>query len=328
MPTRPAEEAPPAEWDTEETGPAADRLSRLYLRWEQQPWSAMGIDLTVDRAIWPRIPRPLRAEIEAAVAELGGGDVAVTRLLTPLIDHAPREAWRVYLTTQLSDEARHAVFFRRYAHEVLRGNPPGAGHGELIGFDESDYRIEFEPELRSAVLAVRGSHGDGEAWHRASVLYHLITEGVLGVAVLRLGRALSNDRRLCPGLADGVASVFRDESRHIGFGRAAAAEGVAGGHGAAIADAYLRGVALAARVMVGPNREQAVIDRPHWRERSARGKRALLEDTCARALDQAGRLGLPIADGEVERTWTRARERAFADYRSRWGRPHAAEENT
>ncbi|WP_040684869.1 ferritin family protein [Nocardiopsis halotolerans] len=324
MPTRLTEGVPPMEWDAGD-GTGTDRFERLYLRWEQQPWSAMGIDLSVDRSSWPRIPQQLRSEMEAAVSELGGGDVAVTRLLTPLIDHAPREAWRVYLATQLSDEARHAVFFRRYAHEVLRDREPDPRYGELVDFDDSAYVTEFEPELRRSVLAVRDAPEDEEAWYRASVLYHLVTEGVLGVTVLRLGQALSGNRRMCPGLADGVAAIFRDESRHISFGRAAAVEGVTSGHGTAIAESYRRGAALAARVMVGPTREQRVIGQTRWRERSGASKRARLEDTRRRLVDQAVRLGLPISGDELELAWTRARDRAFDDYRARWGRPHTAE---
>ena len=84
-------------------------------------------------------------------------------------------------------------------------------------------------------------------------LFHRDLDG-LRQPTLRLGQALSADPRMCPGLAEGVAAVFRDESRHIGFGRTAAGEGLATGYGGAIIDGYRLGVATAARVMVGPAR--------------------------------------------------------------------------
>jgi len=308
-----------------DAGPDPDRVDRLYQRWEQQPWSALSIDLSVDKATWRRIPAQVRSEMEAAICELGGGDVTVTRLLTPLIDHAPRESWRMYLATQFSDEAKHAVFFRRYTNEVFAGREPDPQRAELIDFVESAYSTEFEPWLREAVLAVRAEPDNVEMWYRASAIYHLITEGVLGVTVLRLGQALSGNRRMCPGLADGVAGVFRDESRHIGFGRAAAVEGLATGYGAAIADSYRLGVAMAARVMVGPAREQQDLDNPRWREQRGQVKRARLQDAFQRAADQADKLELPISRQELEQAWSIARDEAFRDYRSQWSKPHTAD---
>jgi ribonucleoside-diphosphate reductase beta chain len=327
MSVRRAETDPFDERDSED-GTGADHFERLYLRWEQQPWSALEIDLDVDKAAWPRIPTRMRSEMWVAINELGGGDVAVTRLLTPLIDHAPRESWRIYLTTQLSDEAKHAVFFRRYKHEVLNGHSPDPRYAELVGFDESAYATEFEPELERYTAAVRAEPRDGEAWHRASVLYHLVTEGALGVSVLRLGQTLTGNRSMCPGLADGIAAVFRDESRHIGFGRAAAAEGMRNGHTSAIAESYLHGTRLAARVMVGPNREQPVIEQRHWRERSGASQRALLEHTRDRLVHQAERLRIPIGAEELAAAWAEARDGCFEEYRLRWGRPHNAETMT
>jgi ribonucleoside-diphosphate reductase beta chain len=308
-----------------DANPGADRSGRLYLRWEEQPWSALSVDLSVDKATWPRIPEQVRSEIAAAVSELGRGEVAVLRGLTSLIDHAPKESWRIYLATQFSDEARHTVFFRRYTNEVFEGREPDPQHAELIDFVDSAYTTEFEPGLFDTLAGVEAEPDNLETWYRAITLYHLVTEGVLGVTVLRLGQALSANRRMCPGLAEGVASVFRDESRHIGFGRAAAAEGLANGHGAAIADSYRLGVELAARVMVGPTREQHDLDNPRWREQRGEVKRARLADASRRAADQAARLHIPISREELERAWATARDQAFRDYRDRWSRPHAAD---
>ena len=38
--------------------------------------------------------------------------------LSPFIDAAPREEQKYFLATQQVDEARHAVFFKRFMHEV------------------------------------------------------------------------------------------------------------------------------------------------------------------------------------------------------------------
>ncbi|HEV7807929.1 MAG TPA: hypothetical protein VGO80_19075 [Solirubrobacteraceae bacterium] len=294
---------------------------KLFNRWEQQPWRSLGIDLSRDRKTWQRLPSALRAEIHVAICEFGGGDVAVTRLLLPLIEHAPEESWRLYLATQLSDEARHAVFFARYYDEVLRGQAAPSGAATAYEeFDDSAYEAEFTPLLAGAVAAA----GDGAAsWHAASTHYHLITEGVLGVAILKIARTMGRSPRMLPGLAEGIAGVFRDESRHITFGRRAAMAGLAAGHGEAIADAYLTGMRAAARVMIGPSRVEAPLAGLGALQR-AQQRRVRLAEACERAIRQARVLRLPVARLELQEAWDDARDRALDEYAARWGHAHAA----
>ncbi len=304
------------------------RVARLYRRWEKQQWGAYAIDLSADRAAWRRIPSVVRSELRATVSELGGGDVAVTHLLTPLIDNAPAEPWRIFLATQLADEAKHAVFFRRYEAEVFRCELAEREVGaELTDFAESAYAEEFEPVLRAAVFGVRAEPGNRAAWYRTCTLYHLITEGVLGVMVLRLGAAFAGSRRLCPGLAAGIEAIFRDESRHIGFGRAAASEGIFAGFGGEIAAAYRQGVAVAARVMVGPGREELEPPNRGWQQQRAQVKRLRLAQTLRRAQHQAALLGIPVSSQDLAAAWAQACDQAFADYLARWSRPHSADTN-
>jgi ribonucleoside-diphosphate reductase beta chain len=303
-----------------------DRMERLYHRWEQQQWGVFTIDLAPDRAAWRRLPVYVRGELEATISELGGGDVAVTHLLTPLIDAAPDESWRIFLATQLADEAKHAVFFRRYEAEVFRREIPQQGSsGEPTDFADSAYAKEFEPVLHEAVLRVRADPGDAAAWYRASTLYHLITEGVLGVTVLRLGAAITRSRRLYPGLARGIEAIFRDESRHIGFGRAAASAGIAAGFGSEIAAAYLHGVAVAARVMVGPGREEPELPNAGWQRQRGEMKRLRLTETLHRAQHQASMLRIPESREALGAAWAKSCDRAFAEYWTRWSRPHSAD---
>jgi ribonucleoside-diphosphate reductase beta chain len=293
---------------------------KLFNRWEQQPWQSLSIDLATDRSTWQRLPSALRTELQVTICEFGGGDVAVTRLLLPLIAHAPHDSWRLYLTTQLSDEARHAVFFARYYDEVVRGQVT-ASSGSATAyqeFDNSAYETEFTPLLARAVAAAGES---AASWHYASTLYHLITEGVLGVAILRIARTLGRSPRMLPGLAEGVAGVFRDESRHITFGRRAAMAGLAAGVGDAIAEAYVTGTRAAARVMIGPSRAEAPLAGPAAVQR-AQQRRVRLADACERAIRQAQVLGLPVARQALQDAWDDACGRAVGDYAIRWGHEH------
>jgi hypothetical protein len=54
------------------------------------------------------------------------GEASVAGNLSPYIDAAPLEEQKYFLTTQQVDEARHAVFFKRFMHEVV-----GAGDGTV-----------------------------------------------------------------------------------------------------------------------------------------------------------------------------------------------------
>lgn len=47
------------------------------------------------------------------------GEACVTDTLGPYVTAMPDEEMRIFLTTQLSDEARHTVFFARFFREVL-----------------------------------------------------------------------------------------------------------------------------------------------------------------------------------------------------------------
>src|SRR5207244_10852322 len=54
------------------------------------------------------------------------GEDAVADNLSPYIDAAPLEEQKYFLATQQVDEARHAVFFKRFMHEVC-----GIGDGSM-----------------------------------------------------------------------------------------------------------------------------------------------------------------------------------------------------
>src|ERR671921_344456 len=54
------------------------------------------------------------------------GEDSVADNLSPYIDAVPLEEQKYFLATQQVDEARHAVFFHRFMHEVV-----GVGNGSL-----------------------------------------------------------------------------------------------------------------------------------------------------------------------------------------------------
>jgi ribonucleotide reductase beta subunit family protein with ferritin-like domain len=110
---------------------AADQVSYddLYSRWERGNWRATEIDFGEDRRHWQE--RFDDFERRAALwnyALFFWGEDAVADNLSPFIDAAPLEEQKYFLATQQVDEARHAVFFKRFMSEVA-----GIGDGSVAG---------------------------------------------------------------------------------------------------------------------------------------------------------------------------------------------------
>src|ERR1700732_5366145 len=90
--------------------------SDLYARWERGNWRATELHCT-------------ECERQAALWNyclFFWGEDAVADNLSPYIDAAPLEEQKYFLTTQQVDEARHAVFFKRFMQEVC-----GIGDGSM-----------------------------------------------------------------------------------------------------------------------------------------------------------------------------------------------------
>src|ERR1700754_3790673 len=110
---------------------AADQVSYedLYARWERGNWRATEIEFTQDRRDWQEKFSDL--ERGAALWDYTlffWGEDAVADTLSPFIDAAPREEQKYFLATQQVDEARHAVFFKRFMREVC-----DVGDGTVAG---------------------------------------------------------------------------------------------------------------------------------------------------------------------------------------------------
>jgi ribonucleoside-diphosphate reductase beta chain len=194
-------------------------LTSLYRRWESQQWAVKDLDFTQDVADWQNLPSAFRQTVQHTMTQFFIGEQAVTDTLAPLLQAAPREDERIFLATQIADEARHTVFFQRFFEEVL-----GVGGGLHAALDAitpratEGFRRIFDHQLRDAMDLVRREPANERAWVEGVVTYHLIIEGYLAItgqhALLRTLRAAG----LMPGFRAGFTAVARDESRHIGFG--------------------------------------------------------------------------------------------------------------
>src|SRR6478609_6858771 len=152
----------------------------LYKRWEKGNWRATEIDFSQDVVDWnEKLTEEQRRSALWLYTLFFHGEDSVTDNLSPYIDAAPLEEQKYFLTTQQVDEARHAVFFKRFMHEVagvgdgtmrsgLQAIKPELTWGFRKVFDRLDTmadelrRDRSRPKLAAAIA-----------------LYHLIVEATL-----------------------------------------------------------------------------------------------------------------------------------------------------
>ena len=132
-------------------GDRRDRISYtdLYARWENGNWRATEIDFSEDRRQWQE--EFTEFERKAALwnyALFFWGEDAVADGLSPYIDAAPLEEQKYFLATQQVDEARHAVFFARFMHEVC--GVGGDDVGGRPGGDQAAADLGLPQGLRPA----------------------------------------------------------------------------------------------------------------------------------------------------------------------------------
>src|SRR3954468_19263649 len=191
----------------------------LYRRWERGNWRASEIDFTVDKTEW----RERFSDLERRAALWNysmffHGEDAVADDLSPFIDAAPREEQKYFLTTQQVDEARHAVFFNRFMHEVVE-----AGDGTIAGALEATrpeltwgFVKTFEM-LHRVVDELRRDRSRTKL-AQALTMYHFVVEATLAQPGQHFISDYLAQRDLLPGFREGMRHVALDEQRHIAFG--------------------------------------------------------------------------------------------------------------
>jgi hypothetical protein len=191
----------------------------LYARWERGNWSAMELDFTQDRIDWHErmTPEQRRGALWLYTLFFHGED-SVTDNLSPYIDAAPLEEQKYFLATQQADEARHAVFFHRFLHEVV-----GVGGGSLSsGLRATDPELTWGHRktfgrLDKMAAELRGDHSPAML-AKAVTLYHVVVEGTLAQPGQHIIESSLERLDLLPGFRIGMGHVSTDEQRHIAFG--------------------------------------------------------------------------------------------------------------
>ncbi len=203
---------------------AAQLLSyrELYLLWERQQWSTQELDFSRDRADWhERIPPDERFARMYGLSAFFIGEQKVADELGPIMRAAPTPEQRIFLCTQIADEARHVRFFDRFYGEV----------GVLEGADDLAARLReterhlnesfgelFDGQLRPRVDRLAADPSDTETLVETITLYHMVIEGALALTGQHFIIDYNTDQGTLPAFVEGFGKVARDEHRHIAFG--------------------------------------------------------------------------------------------------------------
>src|SRR5690242_9717346 len=91
---------------------------QLYSLWERQQWAVQDLDFTRDRAHWQGFDEEERYARMYGLSSFFVGEQRVASELAPIMRAAPQEDMRIFLCTQIADEARHVAFFDTFYREV------------------------------------------------------------------------------------------------------------------------------------------------------------------------------------------------------------------
>jgi ribonucleoside-diphosphate reductase beta chain len=195
--------------------------AELYRLWERQQWATQDIDFTQDRIDWhERIPPDERFQRMYGLSSFFIGEQKVADELGPILRAAPDEEMRIFLCTQIADEARHVAFFNRFYEEVgvLEADDLGGRLSETGAHLSPNFVTLFDEMLHSRVDRLAREPEDLETLVEAITLYHMVIEGMLALTGQHFIINYNEDQGTLPGFVQGFNNVARDEHRHVAFG--------------------------------------------------------------------------------------------------------------
>src|SRR3954464_7238487 len=193
----------------------------LYRLWERQHWSVYELDFSQDRVDWhERIPPDERFQRMYGLSSFFIGEQRVTEELGPMMRAMPDEDMRIFLSTQIADEARHVAFFNRFYEEVgvLESDTLQARLDETSAHLNPKFHELFDEMLKSRVDKLAADPQDLETLVEAVTLYHMVIEGMLALTGQHFIIEFNEQAGTLPGFVEGFNNVARDEHRHVAFG--------------------------------------------------------------------------------------------------------------
>src|SRR3954462_2741045 len=194
---------------------------KLYELWERQQWATQDLDFTRDREDWnERFDEEERFQRMYGLSSFFIGEQKVAEELGPIMRAAPTEDQRIFLCTQIADEARHVRFFERFYREV--GVMESGELPDLLSANEEhlneNFNVLFDELLKSRVDRLAIAPDDGETLVEAITLYHMVIEGMLALTGQHFIIDYNESQGTLPGFVEGFNNIARDEHRHVAFG--------------------------------------------------------------------------------------------------------------
>ncbi len=207
---------------------AADRTAdiklldyeELYALWERQQWQTQELDFDRDREDWAGFDPEERFQRMYGLSSFFIGEQKVAEELGPIMRAAPTEDQKVFLCTQIADEARHVRFFERFYREV--GVLDAEGLTQMLEqtsehLNDNFGRL-FDEMLKQRTDRLSAEPEDAEALVEAVTLYHMVIEGMLALTGQHFIMDFNEREGTLPGFVEGFQNVARDEHRHVAFG--------------------------------------------------------------------------------------------------------------
>jgi ribonucleoside-diphosphate reductase beta chain len=193
----------------------------LYRLWERQQWATQDLDFTQDRIDWhERIPEDERFQRMYGLSSFFIGEERVAAELGPIVRAAPDEDMRVFLCTQIADEARHVAFFDRFYSEVgvLAAGDLKGRLTETAEHLNPEFGVLFDEMLGRRVDRLAIEPQDLETLVEAVTIYHMVVEGMLALTGQHFIMDYNERVGTLPAFVEGFTLVARDEHRHVAFG--------------------------------------------------------------------------------------------------------------
>src|SRR5256714_5805705 len=195
--------------------------NELYQLWERQHWSVYALDFTQDRIDWhERIPPDERFQRMYGLSSFFIGEQRVTEELGPMMRACPDEDMRIFLSTQIADEARHVAFFDRFYREV--GVYEADGLRERLEATSEhlndDFKVLFDEMLHARVDRLAVEPEDMGALVEAITLYNMVIEGSLALTGQHFIIDYNEREGTLPGFVEGLTKVSRHSHRRVAFG--------------------------------------------------------------------------------------------------------------
>ncbi len=194
---------------------------KLYELWERQQWATQDIDFSRDREDWhERFDDEERFQRMYGLSAFFVGEQRVAAELGPMMRAAPDEDMRLFLCTQIADEARHVAFFDRFYTEVgvLESDGLEERLAETSEHLNPEFGVLFDELLRRRVDRLAQEPEDLVTLVEAVTIYHMVIEGMLALTGQHFIMDYNERMGTLPGFVKGFTLVARDEHRHVAFG--------------------------------------------------------------------------------------------------------------